>query len=107
MLEAKLIGLIIEAAEKVDIRAFDSFPELEDVSVANWVAMKGLWKHENIRGMTSWLTTALVGREPDEIGAHYFFDYIKSGNGLLSLLSEGQDGAQSLMIEEGKSTPSY
>lgn len=88
--------------EKVDIRNSSNFSEKEDLSVSDWIALQGLWDYPHIPALASALTSSIVGREPDEIGAHYFFDYIKSGFGFESLLSEGQDGAQSLMIEEGE-----
>lgn len=38
-------------------------------------------------------TRALVGCEPDNIGLLHFLDYIKSGGGLESLLTDGSKGA--------------
>lgn len=98
--ETIFLGLLNKTIEETDIRNFDKFPEKKDVSFAEWIAQLGLWEDKHIQGLASTLTT-IVGREPDEIGTHYFFDYVKSGNGLLSLLTEGREGAQSLLIEEG------
>ncbi|KFA81917.1 hypothetical protein S40288_06895 [Stachybotrys chartarum IBT 40288] len=99
-LEGLLYALIDEAAEEVDIHDFE-FPAEKDVTLDQWVAQHNLWQHQHVRTMTSGLTTALLGREPHEIGAHYFLDYVKSGQGLVSLSSEGEFGAQSLKIKQG------
>ncbi|KAG9193451.1 monoamine oxidase [Alternaria panax] len=98
--ETIFLGLLNKTIEETNIRRFNEFPEEKDVSFAQWIAGLGLWKDTHVQGLASTLTT-IVGREPDEIGAHYFFDYVKSGNGLVSLLTEGRDGAQSLLIAEG------
>jgi monoamine oxidase len=98
--ETIFLALLNKTIEETDIRSFDKFPEKKDVSFAEWIAQLGLWEDKHIQGLASTLTT-IVGREPDEIGTHYFFDYVKSGNGLVSLLTEGREGAQSLLIEEG------
>jgi monoamine oxidase len=100
-IQEKLFSLINDAVNISDIRNSSSFPEKEDVSVLDWVSLKGFPKDPSIQSLLSQLTSSIVGREPDEVGAHYFFDYVKSGLGLESLLTEGADGAQSLMIEEG------
>ncbi|KAF2020039.1 amine oxidase [Aaosphaeria arxii CBS 175.79] len=101
VLEGKVLTLIAEAAEEVDIRDFDKFPKKKDVSFADWVALHGLWKFPHVQGVVTGITTSIVGRAPEEVGAHYFLDYVKSGNGLISLLSEGADGAQSLKVKKG------
>lgn len=90
------------AVENIDVRTFDNFPEDEDVSLADWVAQIGLWEQAFVQAVCSQLSTSIVGREPRDIGAHYFFDYVKSGGGFESLLTEGQLGAQSLMIKTGQ-----
>ncbi|ETN44674.1 uncharacterized protein HMPREF1541_10344 [Cyphellophora europaea CBS 101466] len=94
-------ALINEAVEEVDIRQFADFPEDQDVSVADWIALNGLWNESGIPELLSQMTTTIVGREPNETGAHYFFDYIKSGYGLESLGTETEFGAQFLMLAEG------
>lgn len=48
---------------------------------------------------------AMVGRESREVSMHYFLDYVKSGGGFMDLISEGEFGAQSLKIKQGKSLP--
>lgn len=101
ILQEKLFGLINDAVKRSHIRNSSAFPEKEDVSMLDWVALKGFPKDAVIQSLLSQLTSSIVGREPDEVGAHYFFDYVNSGLGLESLLTEGADGAQSLMIEEG------
>ncbi|KAL6693530.1 hypothetical protein J3F84DRAFT_401430 [Trichoderma pleuroticola] len=81
----KFILLVAEAAEKCNIRIFDEFPEEEDATCR-------------------FLCSAVVGREPEDVGAHYFLDYIKSCYGYMSVVSEGDDGAQSLKIKTGTSS---
>ncbi|KAI9154862.1 putative flavin-containing monoamine oxidase A [Paramyrothecium foliicola] len=100
-LEGQLLMLLDGRANATSIRKFDEFPKDEDVTVAQWVAEAGFWDHPHLKATVGSLTRILVGREPEEIGAHYFFDYIKSGGGLADLGSEGKTGAQSLKIKEG------
>ena len=92
-----------EAIASINITVFDQFPEDEDVSFADWVEQKGFWDHPYLRAVCSQLSSSIVGREPHEIGAHYFFDYVASGGGFESLLTAGKVGAQSLMIKTGRS----
>jgi monoamine oxidase len=95
-----LVSLFINASEALDIRDFN-FVENEDVTVEQWVRKTGLWEQPQARGLAMRLTTSIVGREPREVGIHYFLDYIKSGYGLISLITEGKLGAQSRKIKEG------
>lgn len=101
MLEYALLTSIIEASDAIDNRNTDDFPKEQDVTFAEWVAQKDLWNHPHIRAFCSVLTSNLVGREPDEVGAHYILDYINSGQGLISLTSEDELGAQYLMVKQG------
>jgi monoamine oxidase len=73
----------------------------EDISFSEWVFQKGL-KSPFIDALSMHLTSAVVGREPSEVGVHYLLDYIKSAGGYLSIISEGEHGAQSLKIKQGK-----
>ncbi|UKZ68151.1 uncharacterized protein TrAtP1_009186 [Trichoderma atroviride] len=100
----KFVNLLDEAAEKCNIRTFDEFPEAEDVTMAEWVAQKGLADNPAVTATCRLLCSAVVGREPEEIGAHYFLDYIKSSYGYVSVVSEGDEGAQSLKIKTGTSS---
>ncbi|KAF2098754.1 putative mao-A [Rhizodiscina lignyota] len=100
----QLYATIAEAAEQRDIRKWDDFPQNEDVSVADWMIEKGLYDDAAIRAQCSHLTSAIVGREPHETGAHYFFDYIKSCGGWVSCVTEGEYGAQSLKLKKGTSS---
>ncbi|PVH93654.1 amine oxidase [Periconia macrospinosa] len=100
-LEQMMNLLVFDAANKTDIRNFNAFPEKQDVTFAEWLDQNGLWEFELVKGLASSLSGALVGREPEEIGVHYFFDYIKSGGGLADLGSEGKYGAQSLKVKNG------
>ncbi|GKT40294.1 putative formaldehyde dehydrogenase AdhA [Colletotrichum spaethianum] len=79
----------------------NQFPEGEDVALADWIAQKGLWDKPEVRAAAESMTSAIVGRMPQEVGAHYFLDYVQSGKGLLSLSTEGIFGAQSLKIKKG------
>lgn len=93
---------MIEAQDKINIRKFDDFPLEDDVSFEDWVTKRGLWENDHVRAVARQATAAIVGREPHEVGAHYFLDYVKSGNGIISLSTEGTDGAQSLKVKQGK-----
>ncbi|KAL7917224.1 hypothetical protein ACQKWADRAFT_324815 [Trichoderma austrokoningii] len=100
----KFVTLLDEAAKRCNIRSFDEFPDAEDVTMAEWVAQKGLADNPAVNATCRLLCSALVGREPEDIGAHYFLDYIKSCNGYASVVSEGDEGAQSLKIKTGTSS---
>lgn len=71
------------------------------MSFADWLAKAGLWEDPDARAAAESLSSSLVGRMPQEVGAHYLLDYIQSGYGLESLASEGEDGAQSLLVKNG------
>lgn len=94
--------MIIKIASlQVDIRDFDKFPEDQDVTIAEWFKKLGLWEQPGIPTAVSQLTSTVVGREPEELGMHYFLDYVKSGGGFDSLGSDFKDGAQALLYAEG------
>lgn len=102
-----LIGMLYElietAAAGVDLRKFDAFPEEQDVSVADWVALnETLAQSAHVNATMSSLTAQLVGRESREVGAHYLLDYIKSGGSLEKLGGEDDEGAQYLKVKQGK-----
>jgi monoamine oxidase len=65
-----------------------------------WAESKGFTDPVGKAAM-KFFTSAVVGRDPHEMGMHYFLDYIKSGGGFLSIATEGDDGAQSLKIKQG------
>ncbi|KAL8326488.1 hypothetical protein RB597_002997 [Gaeumannomyces tritici] len=100
-LEKVFFGLLITTEHDIDIRDFDKFPVDQDVSVTDWVAQKGLGGIEHVQGLTKRLVTSTVGREPEEVGAHYFLDYVKSGHGLISLSTDDEKGAQYLKVKQG------
>ncbi|KAL8366804.1 hypothetical protein RB595_008745 [Gaeumannomyces hyphopodioides] len=100
-LEQMFFGLLLTTETTIDIHDFDKFPVDEDVSVADWVAQKGLGGIEHLQGLTKRLVTSVVGREPEEVGAHYFLDYVKSGRGLISLSTDDENGAQYLKVKQG------
>ncbi|KAK6373995.1 uncharacterized protein PV06_02851 [Exophiala oligosperma] len=85
----------------IDINNTSSFPNAEDLSVAEWAKKRQLG-HTGEQAAAA-LCRANVGREPDEVGIHYWADYVKSGGGLYSLISDDELGAQNLFIKEGTS----
>ncbi|GME50457.1 Amine oxidase [Neofusicoccum parvum] len=101
----KLVMIIHAGASAVNIHEWDDFPADEDLSFIEWMKKKGVdTDSPRVQAMCSSLTTAVVGREPDEVGAQYFLDYIQSGFGYESIVSEGELGAQSLKIKTGTSS---
>ncbi|EJP62094.1 amine oxidase [Beauveria bassiana ARSEF 2860] len=106
--DAKSFQGLVEAIDhetennaSLDINNTGSFPGQDDVSALEWVKRKKLgdFSLHVIRG----ITTAMVGREPNEIGIHYLLDYIKSGGGFTSLTSDDEKGSQQMFIREGTS----
>lgn len=69
-----------------------------------WAESKGLTDLVSKAAM-KFFTSAVVGRDPQEMGMHYFLDYIKSGGGFVSIATEGDAGAQSLKIKQGTFEP--
>lgn len=59
-------------------------------------------QHPHVVDIVTHLSTALVGREPEEIGMHYLLDYIGSGGGVESLATDDEQGAQYLKIKNGE-----
>lgn len=96
------MALMQDAANKTNIRNFQDFPAEDDVTIEEYIARRGLWEHPHIKAAISGLTSALVGMEPDQIGAHYLLDYITSGGGLVSLSTENKMGAQALLVKQGQ-----
>lgn len=98
------ILLIIEiTAQKTNINDYSDWPKDKDVNLDKWVEQTGLWRFPHVRGVVSALCRILIGRDPHETGAQFFFDYIKSGRGLRSLGTEDYLGAQYQMIKQGTS----
>ncbi|OQV06317.1 hypothetical protein CLAIMM_10901 [Cladophialophora immunda] len=89
-------------SQDIDIHKFNEFPTNLDVSMETWSESKGL-SDDLSKAAMKFFTSAVVGRDPAEIGMHYFLDYIKSGGGFISIATEGEDGAQSLKIKQGTS----
>jgi hypothetical protein len=90
------------AEASVDVTVFDEFPVQDDVTFEDWVLRNESWNNPLILAVASQLTTAIVGREPGEVGSHYWFDYLQSGGGWQALLDDGEDGAQRHMIKTGR-----
>ncbi|OAP56146.1 hypothetical protein AYL99_09325 [Fonsecaea erecta] len=97
-----LCEVIDGGSENIDIRKSHEFPTNLDVSMETWSESKGL-TDDLTKAAMKFFTGAVVGRDPAEIGMHYFLDYIKSGGGFISIATEGEEGAQSLKIKQGTS----
>lgn len=85
----------------IDINNTTTFPQSQDLSVSDWAS------HHNFgptgERAAAALCRANVGREPEEVGIHYWADYVKSVGGLQSLVSDDETGAQNLFVKEGTS----
>jgi monoamine oxidase len=99
-IQSDFLQALRDAEDSVDIRDFTSFPD--DISFEEWVIRNETWNNPFIRALASQFTSSIVGREPRDIGAHYWFDYLKSGGGWESLLGDHELGAQRHMIKSGK-----
>ncbi|KLJ10835.1 hypothetical protein EMPG_09849 [Blastomyces silverae] len=97
---------LVQRSESVNIRKFHEFPKSEDVTFADWVAQLGC-TGEHVQALANHLSSALIGRGSKDIGAHYFLDYVKSGMGFLSLVSDDKMGAQHLRVKKGTSEIAY
>ena len=84
----------------LDINNTTTYPTEKDVSALEWTRQKNLGAF-SLQAIRS-ITTAMVGREPHEVGIHYLLDYIKSGGGFSSLASDDDKGAQQLFLREGR-----
>ncbi|KIX08471.1 uncharacterized protein Z518_03127 [Rhinocladiella mackenziei CBS 650.93] len=89
-------------SKSIDLHDSTANSHIEDISVAEYFRRKGahgqsfdLWR--------VWIR-ALTGTEPENIGLVYWLDYIKSGGGVESLLSDGPKGAQYLTNKRGNGT---
>jgi monoamine oxidase len=98
-----LCEVIDTGCQDIDIYKFSEFPTNLDVSIETWAASKGLSDTLGKAAMT-FFTSAVVGRDPSEIGMHYFLDFVKSCGGFMSLATEGEYGAQSLKIKQGENS---
>lgn len=94
--------MIEEGSVRLDITKPGDFPTRLDMSMYQWAAGHG-FSDDLAQAATCFFTNAVVGRDHDEVGMHYFLDYVKSGLGFMSIASEGKDGAQSLKIRQGVS----
>jgi hypothetical protein len=101
------LTLMYLAGEEMDLRKWDDFPQEQDVSFADWAALNEVYDHPYVKGVVRALSTALVGREPDEVGAQYLLDYVKAGQGMESLGMENSGGAQFLKIKQGESRATH
>ncbi|KAK4493778.1 hypothetical protein PRZ48_014963 [Zasmidium cellare] len=101
----QLIEALEKAQDQIDVKNPSSAPKHHDISVEDWLQTNnfGEWAKQTMRHFTA----AIVGREARELSLQYVLDYIKSGGGYLSLVSEGEDGAQSLKIKQGTSAVAH
>lgn len=88
----------------IDIEDFNSFPVEDDVTFDAWVRRNESWDNPLILAVAAQLTTGIVGREPRDVGAHYWFDYLQSGGGWQALLGDDEEGAQRQMIKTGENS---
>lgn len=87
--------------QNIDINDTSIYPTGEDMSVAEWAKKRQLGATGERAAAA--LCRANVGREAEEVSIHYWADYVKSGGGLRSLVSDDEYGAQNLFIKEGTS----
>lgn len=87
---------------KIDLYDSTANKHIDDISLGEYFRQQGA------RGFSwdMWTLTvrALMGCEPDNISLVYFLDYVKSGGGLESLLTEAAQGAQYLRNRKGNQT---
>ncbi|KEF62883.1 uncharacterized protein A1O9_00857 [Exophiala aquamarina CBS 119918] len=98
----KIYASLDEDAKKIDLYDSTANVHIEDVSLGEYLRRHGA-KDRMFSVWTAWFR-ALTGCEPDDIGLVYMLDYIKSGGGLSSLLSDGEGGAQYLRNRHGNQT---
>jgi len=99
-INAALYEAIESDMDSINIHSPTKIAASLDTSLEKWGESKGL-VDETAKKALKFLSSALVGRDPHEIGSHYFLDYVKSGGGFISIASEGPDGAQSLKVKQG------
>lgn len=105
--ETKTFGAIWasldEDAKKINLYDSTANLHIQDVSLGEYLRKHGATG----RMFTTWTCwfRALTGCEPDDIGLVYMLDYIKSGGGLDSLLTDGEVGAQYMRNRHGKQRP--
>lgn len=96
----KVWASLDEDAKKINIYDSTANVHIEDISLGEY--LRRLGAHGVMFSVwTAWFR-ALTGCEPDDIGLVYILDYIKSGGGMESLLTDGETGAQYLRNRHGK-----
>lgn len=91
----------LEAAQtETDLHNVGKHDPAKDTTWDEWVRAQQFTPYA--RDFLLHFVRVMVCREPEEVGAHYALDYIKSGLGFDSLNFEGPQGAQSLKVKEGK-----
>jgi monoamine oxidase len=91
----------VEQNPNVDINNTSKYPSADDISVSEWARKNEFGKMGELSAAS--LCRANVGREAEETSIHYWADYVKSGGGIRSLVSDDESGAQHLFIKEGTS----
>lgn len=97
----KMKDVFDPASQEIDIHETSAFPAHQDISLEAWAKAQGL-ESELDQNMFRIFLYGILGREPRDIGIHYFLDYIKSAQGWHSVVEEDEDGAQHLKIRQGK-----
>jgi monoamine oxidase len=88
-----------EDANKIDLYNSAANTHIPDISLGAYLRSKG--GVGTALQMWTLSVRALTGCEPDDISLVYFLDYVKSGGGLGSLLTESSEGAQYLRNRNG------
>lgn len=99
---AQTFQVVDTEAQKIDIHDCSKNSWFEDMPLSQWLRRNGL-KDGLVKDFVTIFVRALLGVEPEEISALYFLDYVKSGLGLESLMTDGPSGAQHMRIRQGQS----
>ncbi|KAH7093476.1 hypothetical protein FB567DRAFT_174764 [Paraphoma chrysanthemicola] len=78
-------------------------PSIADVSFEDYMLSQGIEPGSFGHTQLTAASRALYGLDPSQIGMHFHLDYLKQGQGWLSLTSDHIEGAQYLKINEGVS----
>ncbi|KAI1410984.1 putative amine oxidase [Hypoxylon sp. FL1857] len=100
----RIYGAVYQAVEASDLEHPETGPDaqkLDSITLAEFCQEVA----PNIGvSIASALTTSLLGVEAQEVSALYMINYIKSGSGIKSIISDGKDGAQYIRARRGTQT---
>ncbi|KAM5344476.1 hypothetical protein ACJ41O_013012 [Fusarium nematophilum] len=85
----------------VDIQNPTDFPRELDISVAEWMDLKGL--NPLARAALELVLSASYGQPSTKIGIHYALDHMKGVNGWVGVTTDGPMGGQYMKIRQGTS----